>query len=252
MSIKLSAFAWGLDYARFLVINEAGYQFTCRKLPYLDLVKSWYHGQLFVNLTGGDLEQIRMFSDVESVVLDLAYQFQVTRLDVFIDVNGRHLDELPQPGTVIMNGGCIETIYSQHLKNRGDTNAFSRAYDAMAAGHYEQPMTRFECEFKREMSRAIVDSNGWNVDPIRVAQHYIREHYDVQIVIADRTALDFNAPRRKYSHSRERFYRRYGKGILRDMEELGAQGLHQYIFNIRKDIENESEARNDKSVTLEL
>jgi hypothetical protein len=170
-----------------------------------------------------------MFDDINSVALELAYLYPVSRVDVFVDVAGNVLDQVQQNGTVIVNDGRVETIYSHHLKKRGDRPVFCRAYDAKSAGHYETEVTRFECEFKRENARALLNVKGWSVNPIGAMLHSIKLLLGVNIWIDDIEAIDVDAPRRKFEHNRERFYTRYGKGIDNDIEQMGMQSFRQFV-----------------------
>lgn len=222
--------AWGLDYVRYKVGNRSGVDHIATRFPYVDIKGRWYHGALCVDLPGSALELIRMFAPLDDEIESMARTFPVTRLDVFIDVEGYHVDDMPQPGTVIKNDGRIETVYSHHLASRGNHPAFARCYDAQAAGHYDVPVTRFECEFKQEISRGILDSEGWNIDPVSVAMWHIHDIFGVEISIPGKRSTEFNPPKRRYSHSRERFYARYGKNILLDLEQMGKQRLYQFIM----------------------
>lgn len=226
----MQAIAYGLDYVRLKVDNQSGVDYVARTLPYLDINPRWYHGVLCVDLPGDALQLVRIFDNLQEVVLHLAFMFPVTRLDVFIDCEGDIIPKLPKPGTCIENDGRIETVYSHHLGSRGNHPVFARAYNAQAAGHYDTEVTRFECEFKQEMSRAILNPDGWQVDPVSVALWHIKDIFKVDISIPDKPPIELNPPKRKYSHGRERFYKRYGKSIMLDIETMGVQGLHKYIM----------------------
>jgi hypothetical protein len=235
----MDAIAYGLDYVRLNVGNMSGVDYVARTLPYLDVKARWYHGVLCVDMPGEDLQLVRIFDDLQEVVLHLAFVFPVTRIDVFIDCEGDSIPSIPKPGTCIENYGRTETVYSHHLASRGNHPIFARAYNAQSAGHYDTEATRFECEFKQEMSSAILNSDGWMVDPISVALWHIKDIYGVDIDIPNKVSVELNPPRRKYSHSRERFYKRYGKSIALDIESMGVQGLHKYIMEC---ISNDNES----------
>lgn len=222
--------ATGLDYVRYRVFTEHDIVYFQKVLAYLDITERRYHGSMFVDLSGKQIEVVRMFNDVSDVVVGFAKKYVVSRLDVFIDVAGNHLGIIDAKGTVIVNEGRIETIYSHNLKSRGNVPVFCRAYDAKSAGHYPDPVTRFECEFKRESARHILGKEGWKADPIDVALHNVLLHFGVRIQVEGHTAIDMDAPRTEYSHSRERFYTRYGQAIARDIEVMGVQGLYNFIL----------------------
>lgn len=231
MTKPVIAHAWGLDYVRFRIENKLGLDYVQAHLPYIDVQPRWFHGSQFVDLTGEILETIRMMEDLDKLLLKFAYMFQCKRIDVFIDVQKNWLDQIPTPGTTIANGGNIETVYSHHLKRRGNLPVFARAYDAKAAGHYSDPMTRFEIEFKRPIAGAILNCEGWAVDPVTVAMHHTKDIYGIEIQIPDKRPREFNAPTKRYAHSRERFYARYGKNVLLDFEQMGATQLYTFITN---------------------
>lgn len=225
----IQAIAWGLDYVRFKVDNTLGLEYLARDLPYLEINRQVLHGTLCVDLTGEAIEVIRMFEPVYEVIERLAYMFQISRLDAFVDLPGSFVDKVAAPGTAIANAGVLETVYSHHLKRRGNVAVFGRCYDACAAGHYDEPMTRIEFEFKHGMPAGMVNTNGWIHSPIDVVLHYCKEVFGVVVDVDGHKPVDFNAPRKRYSHSRERFYARYGKNILLDLEDMGVQGLATFI-----------------------
>lgn len=228
--------AYGVDYCRFVDVGNLGIQWFQHRFEYLDLVGRYYHGQLCVNISGAQLEVMRLVERVDLALEECALSFQVSRLDVFVDVAGVDLDKVAKTGTVIMNDGRIETIYSANLSTRGDHTAFSRVYDACAAGHYEDSgIWRIETELKREKARAILNAEGWQINPVRVLLHYAMLHFGVEIFIDDLTACDVNAPGRRIESSRERFYLRYGKGILRDIESMGKDTFYEYILQCVKE-----------------
>lgn len=224
-----SVLAMGLDYLRYRVHSAQDIRDIQTLLPYLQIIDRNYHGSRFVDLSGKQLEVVRTFNNVANIACRLASWFVVSRIDVFIDVEGNRLGAIEAKGTIIVNDGRIETIYSHNLKNRGNVPAFCRAYDARAAGHYDRPSTRFECEFKREAARALLTAEGWTLDPIGVMLHNIALHLGVTIDLPDHAAIDMDAPQQRYSHSRERFYLRYGQSIARDIEAMGVKGVYEYI-----------------------
>ncbi len=229
MTKAYDVIAYGLDYVRYKIFGGADFQHIGSRLSYLELTERYFHGSRFVDLTGKQLEIIRMFEDVNDVVTSLASLFPVTRIDVFIDVQGNVLGDVATEGTLIYNDNRLETVYSQNLKFRGNLGVFCRAYNAQVAGHYDIPATRFECEYKRNQAKAMLNSDGWAVDPISVAQYSIASNFGVNICIPGITGVDFNAPTKRYEHSRTRFYKRYGKNILLDIEKMGVQGLYTFV-----------------------
>lgn len=222
--------AYGIDYVRYRIFSDTDYRYIGTKLPYLELTERFFHGKRFIDLTGKQLEVIRMFENVDDVVLSLAQLFPVTRVDVFVDVLGNVLGDVKTSGTLIYNDHRLETAYSRNLMQRGNLGIFCRAYDAQAAKHYDVPATRFECEYKRNNAKTMLNTTGWGIEPIGAMLNDTQEHFGVGIHIPGHPYVDFNAPTRRYEHNRERFYKRYGKNILLDIETMGAQGLYTYIM----------------------
>lgn len=225
----MNIISYGLDYARFKIFSEHDVRHTELRLPYIDVKAPWFHGTRFVDLTGSDLAVIRMLESVDELMLEFASLYPVSRLDVYVDVEGLYLDSVTQNGTVIMNAGNVETIYSHHLKTRGDKPIFARAYDACAAGHYDFASTRFEVEFKRHNARAMLSTQGWGCSPIGAALHSIKMLLGISIWIEDIAPIEMNAKQERYQHDRERFYARYGNGIYNDIQSMGIQGLQDFI-----------------------
>jgi len=221
--------AYGLDYVRYKVFSNRDVVYIGKKIPYIEIQDRYFHGVRFVDLAGKQLEIIRMLEDVNACVLSLAEVYPVHRVDVFVDVEGDVLDAVTSDGTVIMNAGRVETIYSHHLKRRGNVSVFARAYDAQAAGHYGVSTTRLEVEFKKASARGLLKAGKWLVNPIGAMLHSIKMLLGVSIQIDDIEGVEIDAPRRKYEHSRERFYMRYGQSIARDIESMGVQGLYDFI-----------------------
>lgn len=230
MKKRYDVIAYGLDYVRYKIFSDKDFNHIGAQLPYLELTERFFHGYRFIDLTGKQLEIIRRFEDIDNVVTLLALTFPVTRIDVFVDVVGYVLSDVTTNGTLIFNYSRLETMYSDNLRNRGNLGVFCRAYDAQAAGHYDILATRFECEYKREHAKVILGTNGWNIDPVEAMLYSIKTSLGVDIRIPGKVGVDFNAPTRRYEHSRERFYRRYGKNILLDIERMGAQGLYGYVM----------------------
>lgn len=239
--------AWGIDYVRYKVFNSLGVRHISERLSYIEINERHWHGGRFVDIAGKQLEIIRLFESVDAVLCELAHLYPVRRVDVFIDVVGRHLDAIKPQGTVISNNGRVETIYSHHLKKRGDCAAFGRVYDAKAAQHYVAEMTRFEIEYKREHASALLGTDGWRTCPIGATLRNIKALFNVDIEIAGITAVDIHAPQRRLAHTREKFYARYGRNILIDLEEMGIETLYAFIMNAltEKDIKD---AKSDKAV----
>ncbi len=239
--------AYGLDYVRYCVFSDADIAYVARLLPFLEMNVRNFHGSRFIDVTGKQIEIMRLFIDVDSMVKTIAMLLPVNRIDVFVDVRGHHLQDISQPGTVIMNNKRVETVYSSHLSDRGNVTVFARAYDARAAGHYDVVVTRFECEFKREMARALLGTEGWKVHPVGLALRNIAIIFNIKICIDGILHVDFNAPRRRYEHNRERFYARYGKSIVRDIETMGAGHLYEYILACLKE-KSDAKEQSDKTV----
>lgn len=221
--------AYGLDYVRYKIFSDKDFTYIGTQLPYLELTERNFHGSRFIDLTGKQLEVIRIFEDVNDAVVLLAETFPVTRLDVFVDVAGYVLGDVTTNGTLIFNYSRLETMYSDNLRKRGDLSTFCRVYDAQAAEHYDVPVTRFECEYKRERAKALLGVNGWCVNPVGAMLHSIKVHFGVDIRISGQVGVDFDAPTKKYEHNRARFYKRYGKNIMLDVENMGMQGLYVFI-----------------------
>jgi len=230
MGKQYDVIAYGIDYIRYRIFSDADYQYIGSKLPYLELTERFFHGKRFIDLTGKQLEIIRMLDDIDDVVTLFALLFPVTRIDIFVDVLGNVLDDALTVGTLIYNDGCLETVYSHNLKNRGNLGVFGRVYDAQKAKHYDEPVTRFEVEYKRNDAKTMLNTQGWGVEPIGAMLNDVLKHFGVYIHITDHPHVDFNAPKRRYEHSRTRFYKRYGKNILLDIERMGVQGLYTFVI----------------------
>lgn len=223
--------AFGLDYVRLMVHNELGVKYIQECLPYADVVGRYYHGELCVDLSGDTLALVRMFDDLDEFVRQWATLFVMSRLDVYIDVGGGFDAAQQMPGTVIMNDGRIETIYSHKLTSRGNVPVFGRVYDALAAGHYPQQVTRYEIELKKHIAKSMVQNGQWTINPVQVALYYVRDLFGVDIKIDNLPAVEFRPHKAKLEHSRERFYKKYGKGILNDIEEHGLIWIRDFIIS---------------------
>jgi hypothetical protein len=224
-----TAIGWGIDYARFAVVNEAGLEYVMREAPYLDVSARNYHGGLFVDLTGDMLGIVRLFDSVYDVLERLARLFRCTRLDIYVDLEGDWLAHVEKRGTEIHNCGTLETVYSHNLGSRGNVPVFARAYDAMAAGHYAEPVTRFEVELKRQKAAQQLGVDGFVTDPVQLALCHIARLFGLDITIDGLAGTENGGEVKRPEHDRERFYRHYGRAILADMQEMGVQGLQMFI-----------------------
>jgi len=231
MPTPLTVISYGLDYVRYKVFSDVDVRFIQERLHYLDIEDRRLHGTRCVDLTGSMLATIRMLDDIESVVLSLSTVYPVSRIDCYIDVEGDILSSIKTNGTTISNNNRVETKYSHHLSRRGNLATFARTYDAMVAGHYETPATRFEVEFKRGHARGIIGSDGWKTDIVAVTIAAIRTLFHIDIRIDAHPYVEWRADTQPYAHPRERFYERYGNSILRDISDMGVQGLYQYIVH---------------------
>jgi len=188
-----------------------------------------YYGHWFVDLTGDTLELLRTFMTMQDAI-DILQAYRWTRLDVAFDVTGLNLDKIPHPGTVIQNDDRTETVYSHHLKQRGQPEIFLRCYDAFAAGHAVEPGTvRIEVEFKKTMPDVIRQSRDIISNALQCAAHHIHETF--LVTIKDTPTREMAPRKRKLEHDRERFYRRYGKAIARDLADLGEQRMLAWILD---------------------
>lgn len=221
-----------LDYVRFKIFSDVDVGWLSTLLSYVDVQAVWYHGTRFVNLSGDDLALMRTFTDVASELATISYALPVSRIDYAVDVYGDWLSVCSRPGTVISNNGRVETIYSDHLSVRGDRTHFARAYDARAAGHYDYPVTRFECEFKRHVAANMLRDGHWHVSPCAAAMYDIKMFFGVEIKIKDVRAVEFNPRREVLEHDRSRFYRRYGRRILEDVESMGVQRWSRWVHDV--------------------
>lgn len=230
----MDVISYGLDYVRFAVDSDADIEFAATQIPYIDVGERWFHGRRFLDLTGTGLSVIRMVEDVTAVLKRFAWLWKVTRLDVYVDVQGNHVGEVAKQqnvGTVIMNNKQFETVYSDHLKARGRRAQFGRCYNATLAGHYQDiAATRFEIEYKRQAARAILNEDGFCLSPIACALKSIDDMFGVSIKIPDVEAIELNAPTQRLAHPRERFYERYGRGIMNDVETLGMSAFITFVL----------------------
>lgn len=236
--------SYGIDYVRFKCESEDDFLYIANSLEYVPVMRTSFHGGTFVDISGKMLETIRTVESVPDMVADMCQLVKLSRLDVYIDVVGDILPECKTPGTEIRNDGKTETIYSHKLTSRGNVPVFGRAYDAQAAKHYDFPVTRFEIEFKNPLVVTMCNPDeGWAVNPIDVALWHIMDIYGANITIQGRTAIEFNPPKRRLAPDRERFYSKYGKGILHDIETWGTEQFLQFLFTVVR--------LDDKGVTSE-
>jgi hypothetical protein len=199
-------------------------------LHYVDVRTPWFHGNRYLDITGEQLALVRTVESVPDMAVELGKIFPCARIDVFVDVLGNLLPQVKSSGTKIYNSDRLETVYSAHLRQRGDKPVFARAYDAKAAGHYIMPTTRFEVEYKKEYAAQLLTLAGWRYNPIAVALNHIAALLGVKIWVDDVMPIEWEAIGERLSHSRERFYARYGKGIIDDISTMGVQGLHRFIM----------------------
>jgi len=218
----------GIDYLRVkLPIAYAEVESIEQRLGYIDTRRVNYYGDYFLDLTGDMWELVRTVESVESV-LDFLKPYHWSRIDACFDVIGLHIESLPQPGTVIMNGGQVETIYSHHLKKRGRYAVFARAYDAMKAGHdLPRGTIRFEVEFKLNLPDRIRRSYKPLAVLFYLATLHIERIYGVTLPTTE--GIELAQPSSKIAHGRERFYARYGKGILADVLDMGLDRWADFV-----------------------
>jgi hypothetical protein len=235
--------SYHLDYLRFLIHNDNDFQFVSNRLEYLAVNNMWFHGSRYVDITGSQLELMRMVESVFDVSVELSTLYDCARIDVAIDVLGDVLGDISQPGTVIMNNGRVETVYSMRLNSRGDVPVFARAYDARAAGHYDYPVTRFEVEYKNAASRRLLSSGVWRYNPFEVAMYNIAAIYGYSIEIPGLAGVEFNPPARKIQHSRERWLGRIGKKIIEEIETMGAGAWYEWVLECVKQNEREKQSK---------
>jgi hypothetical protein len=222
-----------IDYLRFGPLsNDLPWSVVESRFDYVDVKKVNYWGSWYVDITGDGFETIRAIEHVGEV-LDWLSEIHWTRLDVCFDVAGLDLADLPQPGTTIYNNGRLETIYSHHLANRGKEPVFMRAYDAKAAGHNVPPGTvRLEVEFKGGYPDAIRKlENGWRA-VFGYAATYLNGRYNIHLPIP--TLGELNPVKKKRQPTRSGFYARYGRAILEDLDDLGAEGFYQFVLECRR------------------
>lgn len=220
----------GMDYMRVRAPTVAALEYLARETPYVDIKPVWHHGTRYVDYTGRMLETVRCFDDLSVLAVAFADMFGLGRIDYYVDVAGRHLsDVLYRDGTVIANGNRVETIYSTHLSKRGDVLEFCRAYDAMAAGHYDFDVTRFEIEWKGDAVQTILSQDDWIHSLVEYAVGGFETYLKARVLVPDVSAMELNPARTVLEHSRERFYRRYGKSILSDIEAMGLQKLFEFV-----------------------
>lgn len=242
--MKVRGSSWGVDYVRI----DAGTPETLLAIEsafdYLEMLPCWHHGKRFVDLTGSMLELVRMVDDIESVLSWLAKDHRITRVDFFVDVVGDIVHKASQPGTVIKNYGRDETVYSHYLGKRGNYPVFARAYDAQSAGHYDMPVTRFELEYKQMMCNGLVNHKVGFSDLLpAVTVWHVKEIFGIDIMLPGVVPLELNAPKREYTPNRERFYTRYGKGIMNDIETMGLEQLLVFLYTCVETKEQRNETK---------
>lgn len=231
--MSLDIVSYGLDYVRFKCETEQDYLYVANSLDYINVIRTSYHGGTFVDITGSMLATIRTVESVPEMVAFMGKLLKLSRLDVYIDVVGDVLCDCHVPGTEIRNGGKTETIYSHHLGSRGNVPVFARAYDAMSAGHYDFPSTRFEIEFKNPLVVSMVHhTDGWIINPIDVALWHINDIFGVRLSVQGHSAIEFNPEKKRIVPDRERFYTKYGKGILHDIETWGITQFLQFLYTV--------------------
>lgn len=228
-----------IDYLRFGPLSQnLPWDVVERRFAYLDITKVNYYGKWYCDLTGDSLELARTVEPMEDV-LEWCAQAHWSRLDVAFDVLGIEIAKLPRPGTVICNNNAIETIYSHHLKERGKHDIFQRAYDAAKAGHDVPDGTvRFEVEFKRNYPDAIRDSENRLQRAFQTAACYIDRKWMIRLPV--KNSQEIKPKKRLVSHSRERFYARYGKKIAADLADMGQEAFLQWVIECTKGQDSET------------
>ena len=233
--------SYHLDYLRFAIHNDNDFNYVSRRLDYLAVGNMWFHGARFVDITGSQLELMRMVESVFDAASELSVLYDCTRIDVAIDVEGNVLADIAHPGTVIMNDGRVETVYSIRLNSRGDVPVFARAYDARVAGHYKRDVTRFEVEYKGSAARRLLAAGVWRFNPFETAIYNLAAIYGYRIEVQGLDSVEFNPPSRKISHCRERWYGRIGKRIVREIENMGAGAWYEWVLECIRQEEAEKE-----------
>lgn len=237
---KLQILSQQIDYLRFGPLSSnLDWQTVERRFDYLDIRKTNYWGKWFVDIAGNDWELIRTIEPINDV-LQWCSQAHWTRLDIAFDVIGIDLETVIQPGTVISNGGNVETLYSCHLRKRGEHDVFIRIYDANKALHDVEPgVVRCEVEFKGNLPDIIKGKDG-NIDEVyALAAMHIARKFEIYLPIEFRGEIE---PRRRVlEHNRERFYRRYGKQILIDVTDMGYQGFTEWLRECTRQKEGRDE-----------
>ncbi|MCK5642915.1 MAG: hypothetical protein KAJ19_19045 [Gammaproteobacteria bacterium] len=247
--LEVQGSSWGVDYVRVAVEHPLDLVSLECAFEYLDITPRWYHGKRFVDLTGKMLSLIRMVDDIGEVLARLSGDHRITRVDFFVDVVGDIVHCAKRSGTSIQNYGRVETTYSHHLANRGDYPVFARCYDAQAAGHYTMPVTRFEVEYKGKMCPALVNyKDGFSKALPAVTVKNILDIFGVVVVLPDVVPLEMKPEKTIYIPSRERFYNRYGKGIMSDIETMGLEQFLMFMYTcVRvKEYSNDTEGYKDR------
>ena len=227
-----SVVSYGLDYVRFKVWTDRDVDFIAKQLSCLDIKSVFYHGSRFVDITGKQLAVARVCHDLSADLRVLSEIFPVSRVDFYFDVLDSRLQHIPirDGRTVISSGYELETVYSHKLASRGDRAVFGRAYDAKKAGHYDFDVTRFEVEYKSYACASLTAESNWLDTCYLVAAEAIEHMFSYRVLVEGCKGLELNASRKRLEHSRERFYTRYGKGIINDVQSMGLQGLYEFML----------------------
>jgi len=227
--------SYHIDYVRFHSETDADDRYINIILQPAIGIPVTLHGVRFLDFGGDALAQARMMGcDIIASIRNLDVTHTVSRLDLCCDVLGNVISkELnARKGTLIVNDGRIETIYSSHLKERGNVGFFGRVYDAQSAGHYAQPVTRFELEIKRRTISSLLCAthNDENLSLWPVFRFQIMSMFDVDIKLPNTEPIEFDPPKTVLESDRERFYRRFGQGILRDVECMSVDVWLDYVI----------------------
>jgi len=226
-----------IDYVRFLCQTEASAQDIVHRLSYVELRPRKLHGVWSVDLTGTVLESIRLVEPVVELLNEAGKHLRISRLDVAIDVYNVSVKKATswRGGTCILNKSKLETVYSHNLRDRGDTAVFARAYDAVRANHYPVGggnVTRLEVEFKgyvvAELTRDKIDRNCL----FAMARYALRSTLQTKIALSPSRVLVAGRLKR-LEPRRARFYRRYGKNIIKDVQEYGFQAWLAFVHAVQ-------------------
>ena len=226
-----------IDYVRFLCASELDAQDIVHRLSYVELRARKLHSVWSVDITGTALESIRLVEPVVKAINEIGRHRRISRLDVAIDVYGVNVKKATtwRGGTCILNQAKLETVYSHNLRDRGDKAVFARAYDAVAASHYPAgggEVTRLEVEFKgyvaSELTRNGVDKNCL----FAMARYALRSTLQTKIDLSPSRVLVADRLKR-LEPRRARFYRRYGRNIIKDVESYGFQAWLAFVHAVQ-------------------